>query len=363
MNILNVELGSRSYPIYIDKKIINRNEIICRHIAGNQVLIVTNTTVGPLYLDRLINSIAGKKVESLIIPDGEQYKNLEVLNTIFDKLLSGNHNRNTTLVALGGGVVGDITGFAAACYQRGVKFIQVPTTLLAQVDSSVGGKTGVNHQEGKNMIGAFHQPQCVIIDIETLDTLPDREYKAGIAEIIKYGLIGNQDFFVWLEENIENILKKENGALIKAISQSCKEKARIVATDEEESGIRAILNLGHTFGHAIEAWQQYKGVLHGEAVSIGMYIAAVFSLLNRTTEADISGKIKKLLERAGLPTAIPTGMTNEDFLNYMQKDKKANDKGLRLIALKKIGEAVIIDGVSNKLIIDTLDEVRKRNHT
>ena len=279
MQTLTVALGDRSYPIHIGSGLLNQPELLLPHLKIPQATIVTNTTVGPLYLDRVQKALvqAGVKTMAIILPDGEAYKNTESLNHIYDVLLQNRMERKGTLIALGGGVIGDLTGFAAATYLRGVPFIQIPTTLLAQVDSSVGGKTGINHPLGKNMIGAFYQPQVVLADTETLNTLPDRELSAGLAEIIKYGLISDLPFFEWLEANMELLLARDPQALTYAILRSCQNKADVVAADERESGRRALLNLGHTFGHAIEAGMGYGNVLHGEAVGTGMIMAAVLS--------------------------------------------------------------------------------------
>ncbi len=278
MYTLNLDLGERSYPIYIGSGILADQQLLRRHVSGRQVMLVTNEVVAPLYLDKVRAGYPGISCSQVVLPDGEENKNLATLELVFDQLLAERHNRGTTIVALGGGVVGDMAGFAAACYQRGVNFVQVPTTLLAQVDSSVGGKTGVNHPLGKNMIGAFYQPQCVIIDTETLQTLPARHYRAGIAEVIKYGIIADREFFVWLENNYSSLLSLREDALHYAITRSCEIKARVVAQDERESGLREILNLGHTFGHAIETEQGYGEWLHGEAVAAGMVMAADLSV-------------------------------------------------------------------------------------
>jgi 3-dehydroquinate synthase len=281
----------------------------------------------------------------VILPDGEQHKTLAVLSRIYDKLLEDKHNRTTTLIALGGGVVGDMTGYAAASYQRGVNFIQIPTTLLSQVDSSVGGKTGVNHPLGKNMIGAFHQPQCVIADINTLATLPPRELSAGLAEVIKYGLIGDKGFYGWLEANMAGLIACDQLLLSEAIFRSCANKAKVVASDEKESGIRAILNLGHTFGHAIETAQGYGNWLHGEAVATGMLLAADLSARMGWVDASEVTRLKLLLQLAQLPV-IPPPMSCEQFLTLMAVDKKVLDGRLRLVLLKQIGEAVITSEVA-----------------
>jgi len=332
MNTLSVELGERSYPIYIGQGLLGKPELLTQHVHGRQVMLVTNDTIAPLYLDRVREIFSDFELATVILPDGEQYKNLDTLNLIFTALLENRFNRGCTLVALGGGVVGDITGFAAASYQRGVAFLQIPTTLLAQVDSSVGGKTGVNHPQGKNMIGAFHQPACVLIDTNTLDTLDDRQLAAGLAEVIKYGLIRDAAFFDWLEENIELLKARDKQALAYAIERSCALKAEIVAADERESGQRALLNLGHTFGHAIETGTGYGNWLHGEAVATGMLGWLPLDAVRRT---------EKLLQQSNLPTTPPDEMDTARFLELMAVDKKVVDGGLRLVLLKAIGDAVL----------------------
>ncbi len=305
MTTLTVDLGERSYPIYIGHALLGQAELLKKHIPGNSALIVSNETVAPLYLEKTQAMLSGLKTASVILPDGEQYKNLDVLNQIYDGLLRNRFDRNTTVIALGGGVVGDMAGFAAASYQRGVHLIQIPTTLLSQVDSSVGGKTGVNHALGKNMIGAFYQPRAVIADTDTLDTLPERELSAGIAEIIKYGLICNADFFTWLEQNMSALLERDKAALSYAIEVSCQTKADVVAADERESGKRALLNLGHTFGHAIENGMGYGKWLHGEAVGAGMCMAAIMSnQMGWMTDSETQKTIA-LIEKAKLPTKAP----------------------------------------------------------
>ncbi|MCA1804524.1 MAG: 3-dehydroquinate synthase [Xanthomonadaceae bacterium] len=341
MKTLTVELGERSYPIHIGPGLLDDGALLKPHITGRQVMVVSNETVAPLYLARLQASLADFDQDAVILPDGEEYKTLEVLNRIYDRLLEKRFNRNCTLIALGGGVVGDMTGFAAATYQRGVNFIQVPTTLLAQVDSSVGGKTGVNHPRGKNMIGAFHQPRCVLADTDTLATLDERQLAAGMAEVIKYGLIRAPDFFAWLETHMDALNARDTGALVEAIERSCACKAEVVAADEREGGLRAILNLGHTFGHAIETGMGYGSWLHGEAVGAGMYLAADLSRREGwLQDADVE-RIRVLLERARLPVQAPATMTEQQFLDLMAVDKKVLDGGLRLVLLKAIGEAVI----------------------
>ena len=341
MRTLTVELGDRSYPIYIGQSLLENAELLTRHVDSRQVMIVTNETVAPLYLERVQAALAGRELATVILPDGEAYKTMDSAMTVFDGLLSRRFSRSAHLVALGGGVIGDLTGFAAACYQRGIPFIQIPTTLLAQVDSSVGGKTAVNHPRGKNMIGAFHQPKCVIADMATLDTLPDRELSAGLAEVIKYGLIRDPAFFDWLEAHMDGLMGRDADLLAQAVERSCLNKAQVVAADERESGERATLNLGHTFGHAVETGLGYGEVLHGEAVAIGMCQAADLSRrLGWLTEADVS-RIEQLLARAGLPTVPPDALDAEAFLKHMAVDKKNVEGELRVILLKQIGRATL----------------------
>ncbi|MCU0971239.1 MAG: 3-dehydroquinate synthase [Gammaproteobacteria bacterium] len=354
MRTISVDLGDRSYPIYIGASLIADAGLYRRHIPSRQVMVVSNETVAPLYGEAVERALAGFQVRHVVLPDGEEYKTLDVLNRIFDALLTERFDRRCTLVALGGGVVGDMTGFAAACYQRGVGFVQVPTTLLAQVDSSVGGKTGVNHALGKNMIGAFHQPLCVIADTSTLATLPDRELSAGIAEVVKYGLIDDPAFFDWLEANVDRLTGRDPEALGYAIERSCRDKAAVVAADERESGRRALLNLGHTFGHAIETGVGYGQWLHGEAVGAGMCMAADLSRrLGWLTEAE-HRRIVALLERARLPIAPPPGIGPDRFLELMAVDKKVQDGRLRLVLLRGIGSAVVTDGVDPVVLRATL---------
>ncbi len=355
MQVLTVNLDDRSYPIYIGEQLLANAELIRRHISGKQVCIVTNETVAPLYLNSLVDGLKGYQIDSVILPDGESYKTLEVWATIFDKLLGARHNRTTTLIALGGGVVGDMTGFAAACYQRGVDFIQIPTTLLSMVDSSVGGKTGVNHPLGKNMIGAFYQPQCVLADTSLLSTLPARELSAGIAEVIKYGLISDFEFFVWLENNIASLMAGDKEALAYAVKRSCENKADVVAQDEREGGLRAILNLGHTFGHAIETAQGYGNWLHGEAVAAGMAMAADFSWRRGAISEQDLARIIQLLERANLPTKAPADMTPHQFKELMGVDKKVLDGRLRLVLLESMGKAIITSDIDANLLQQTFD--------
>lgn len=351
---LTVELGERSYPIYIGSGLLGDPAYFEPHIAGRQVMIVTNTTVRPLYADALKAALGGREVAEAVLPDGEEYKTLATLNMVFDALLARRFDRRCTIVALGGGVVGDIAGFAAASYQRGVSFIQVPTTLLAQVDSSVGGKTGVNHPLGKNMIGAFHQPRCVVADTGTLETLPDRELSAGLAEVIKYGLISDPEFFDWLESNIGALRRREPDLLAYAIERSCADKAAVVAADEREAGQRALLNLGHTFGHAIETGLGYGEWLHGEAVAAGMCMAARMSRLAGWIEPADEHRIERLVESAGLPTSPPQSLHPSQFLELMSVDKKVMDGQLRLVLLKGIGRSVVTADYDRRVLEQTL---------
>lgn len=354
MKVLEVDLGERAYPIYIGEGLMANSALYAKHIEGRQVMIVTNDTVAPIYLDRLLSSLSDYSVDSVVLPDGEQYKTLDTLNMIFSALLEKKHNRKTTLIALGGGVVGDMTGFAASCYQRGVNFIQVPTTLLSQVDSSVGGKTGVNHILGKNMIGAFYQPKAVIIDVDTLRTLPSRELSAGLAEVIKYGLIRDDLFYKWLEANAVKLLKLDVDAISYAIEISCLCKASVVAEDETEKDVRAILNLGHTFGHAIETHMGYGKWLHGEAVAAGMVMALDLSCRQGWLAGAEVDRLKSLLQKVNLPIAGPADMTADDYLPHMQVDKKNVDGSIRLVLLERVGFAVVTSNYSTKVLSHTL---------
>jgi len=341
METLNVDLGDRSYPIFIGKGILKDPELSKPFVKGNSTSTVTNTTIAPLYIDSIHRLTSNFNNIDIILPDGEAYKTMDTLGKVHTEMLSARCDRKTTLIALGGGVVGDIAGFAAASYQRGINFIQVPTTLLSMVDSSVGGKTGVNHPLGKNMIGAFHQPQCVIIDTETLNTLDDRQLSAGISEIIKYGYINDLDFIDWLDTNMHKLLKRDPEALVYAIKRSCEHKAAIVAADEKESGQRALLNLGHTFGHAIETGLGYGKWLHGEAVAAGMVMSAELSKEHGwISDTDIQG-MRALLKKANLPVDPPKEISAEQFNDLMSIDKKVQDGVLHLILMKSMGESFI----------------------
>ncbi len=345
---LAVALGDRSYPIHIGAGLLERLDLILPHIKQKKVVVVSNTTVAPLYLDKLQATLERGAISVLpvVLPDGEQFKTWETLNLVFDALLGARCERGTTLIALGGGVIGDMGGFAASCYQRGMPFIQVPTTLLSQVDSSVGGKTAINHPLGKNMIGAFYQPKLVLADISTLNTLPERELKAGLAEVIKYGLIRDLEFFVWLEANLEKLLARDPVSLSYAIHRSCANKAEVVAADEKETGERALLNLGHTFGHAIETGMGYGEWLHGEAVSAGTLIAAELSRQLGWLDSNAVERIERIFVRAGLPVFGPR-LGSARYLELMSHDKKVQDGKLRLVLLKEIGRAIVSDQASD----------------
>ena len=356
MLCVNVELKERSYPIHIGAGLLTNTD--CYPLkSGNKVMIVTNPTVAQHYLSTVTDTLEkiGCLIDHVVLSDGEQYKTLDSLNLIFTALLKANHGRDTTIVALGGGVIGDVAGYAAASYQRGVRFIQIPTTLLAQVDSSVGGKTAVNHELGKNMIGAFYQPSAVIVDTLTLNTLPKREVNAGLAEVIKYGAILDFPFFQWLEQHIDNLVALDQNALQQCIARCCQLKADIVARDETEKGDRALLNLGHTFGHAIETHLGYGNWLHGEAVAAGCMMAAALSeKLGDLTPHDVA-RLEKLLARANLPTVSPDGMTAQDYLPLMMRDKKVLNGKLRLVLLKALGQAYVATDVPQEQVIEAIN--------
>ena len=341
MQTLYVELGERRYPIFIGSD-LDPKALLEPYIHGRQVMIVSNETIAPLYLARYVAAIEalGKTVATCILPDGEKYKNIEHLNLIFDALLASGFNRDCTVLALGGGVIGDMAGFASACFQRGVYFIQVPTTLLSQVDSSVGGKTGINHPLGKNMIGAFQQPQVVLADMSQLKTLPARELSAGLAEVIKYALLGDADFLAWLEQHMDALVQGDEATLAEAVYRSCAHKARIVANDEKEQGERALLNLGHTFGHAIESYLGYGEWLHGEAVATGMVMAADLSQRMGWISAEDLARTKNIIQRANLPIVCPQ-IPLDEFLAYMSHDKKVLNGQLRLVLMQAVGQAII----------------------
>ncbi len=357
MKVLQVELNdARSYPIYIGAGLLPQADLLSKHIRSKQVAIVTNETIAPLYLAKLEPALSDYQTETVILPDGEQYKTLQYLEKIFDLLLEKKFSRNATLIALGGGVIGDMGGFAAACYQRGIAFIQIPTTLLAQVDSSVGGKTGVNHPLGKNMIGAFYQPLCVIADADVLDTLDDRQLSAGLAEVIKYGLIRDFEFLQWLEQNMPKLMARDKQALAYAIERSCANKAEVVGEDEFESGVRATLNLGHTFGHAIETGSGYGRYLHGEAVAIGTCFAADLSRrLGWLNDTDVA-RITAIFKAAKLPTTPPADMATEQYVDLMTVDKKNVDGKIRVILLKALGEASLPINIDLVQLQATLNE-------
>jgi len=355
MKTLNVDLGNRSYPIFIGHDLLKNSSLVTPYVKGNQVVIVTNETIAPLYLDKAKSLFSDFNIETVILKDGEEYKTIEGMAPIIDLMMQKNIDRRVTLVALGGGVIGDITGFAAAIYRRGVNFIQIPTTLLAQVDSSVGGKTGVNHPLGKNMIGAFFQPQCVIADTNTLNTLEDRQLSSGLAEIIKYALIDDLSFLQWLEEHMSNLLNLDSADLTYAIEKSCSDKARIVAMDEKESGMRALLNLGHTFGHAIETASGYGKILHGEAIAIGMVMAGDLSMRHGWIDEKSVSRIKNILSKANLPVKIPAGITAKQMMDFMAGDKKVLDGQLHLVLFKQQANSFISADYDKTKLQQTID--------
>lgn len=355
MHTCYVELEKSRYPIYIGTDLLTRPELFANYLHGRQVLIVSNTTVASLYLEKLTHNFQNVQCDTLILPDGEQYKNLQTVERIFAELITHKHTRTTTLLALGGGVVGDMTGFAAACYMRGVDYIQLPTTLLAQVDAAIGGKTAVNHPQGKNLIGAFHQPRCVVVDINTLQTLPMREYRSGLAEVIKYGLLQDAEFFTWLEQHMPALLNKDAAHLNQAILRCAQIKANIVAADEHEtSHVRALLNLGHTFAHAIETGTGYSSWLHGEAVAVGVLLAADLSARMGWLTANDVARTQALLVSAGLPVRLPKELTPTRLLELMLGDKKNINSKLRLVLLKTIGQAVVTEDVPQDKLQQTL---------
>ncbi|MFH0266195.1 3-dehydroquinate synthase [Vibrio rumoiensis] len=360
MERINVDLAERSYPISIGAGLLTDPALFSHLKAHQKVVVISNDTVAPLYAERLIQTLTSLQcqVDLLSLPDGEQYKSLETFNSIMSFLLEGNYSRDVVLVALGGGVIGDLVGFAAACYQRGVDFIQVPTTLLSQVDSSVGGKTAVNHPLGKNMIGAFYQPKSVVIDTDCLDTLPEREFAAGMAEVIKYGIIIDGDFFTWLEQNMSKLVALDNKALCYAIARCCQIKADVVAADEKESGIRALLNLGHTYGHAIEAEMGYGNWLHGEAVSAGTMMAAHTSRLRGLISSEQVERIKNILVEAKLPIHTPETMNYEHFIKHMMRDKKVLAGQLRLILPTGIGSSEVLANTDESIIKQAIEACR-----
>ena len=354
MKTVDINLGERSYEIKIAPGLLGSGDEILPWIRGDQVFIVTNEIVAPLYLEIVKSSLQGKSVEQIILPDGEQTKTMKSIESLFDKMLEIPLHRSATVIALGGGVVGDMSGFAAACYQRGIAFIQIPTTLLSQVDSSVGGKTGVNHPRGKNMIGAFYQPELVLADTATLRTLSQRQFSSGVAEVIKYGLINDADFFQWLEQNIESVMEQDEEALSYVIEQSCLNKAKIVEQDERESGVRALLNLGHTFGHAIETATGYSAWLHGEAIALGMVMAAHMSWRQGWLNEQSVNRVINLQSKAKLPVSPAGEFSATDLKALMRLDKKAQVGEMRLVLLKSIGHAFITSDYDEAILDATL---------
>ncbi|HED14763.1 MAG TPA: 3-dehydroquinate synthase [Gammaproteobacteria bacterium] len=353
---LRVDLGQRTYPIMIGQDLLSHPQLFLPYLNSSHLMIVSNHTVAPLYLSKLQDCFPTLKQSLHLLPEGEQYKNVDAVMAIITTMLQQHCDRKTTLLALGGGVVGDIAGFAAASYQRGITFIQIPTTLLSQVDSSVGGKTGVNHPLGKNMVGAFHQPAAVIVDIDTLDTLPRRELVSGLAEVIKYGLINDYDFFCWLEDHIDALLARDHAALVTAIERSCSNKARIVAQDEREQGCRALLNLGHSFGHAIEAGLGYGNWLHGEAISAGICLAARLSCAQGWLDRQQVTRICGLLKKTGLPVRMPKELSAQRILALMSNDKKVACGRLRLVLFHSIGDCFVSSDFDYKKMQDCLGQ-------
>ncbi|HKU14578.1 MAG TPA: 3-dehydroquinate synthase [Steroidobacteraceae bacterium] len=350
---IDIALGERSYPILIGPGLLQDGALLRTHIAARNLLVVTNETVAPLYLSRLQGALQDRRVATLVLPDGEEHKTLDSFARILDALVAGRMNRDAAAVALGGGVIGDMVGFAAACYQRGIDYVQVPTTLLAQVDSSVGGKTGVNHPLGKNLIGAFHQPRCVLADTSTLQTLSSREYRAGLAEVVKYGFIYDAAFLQWIEANVESLLAREDGAMTHAVRRSCEIKAEVVAQDEREHGLRAILNFGHTFGHAIETAAGYGSWLHGEAVAAGMVMATDMSTRLGWLPVADRDRVVRLVEKLGLPVAAPQ-IGAQRGRELMGMDKKVLGGRIRLILLRELGRADVVDDYAEPALEATL---------
>jgi 3-dehydroquinate synthase len=356
MNRLEIDLGRRRYPVMIGAGLLGASEALETWLPSGQMLVVSNETVAPLYLQRLIDTLPGRHLETLVLPDGEVHKNVASWQQIIDRLVELKAGRDSGLLALGGGVIGDLTGFAAASYMRGIDFVQVPTTLLSQVDASVGGKTGINHSAGKNLIGAFHQPRGVLIDTDTLKTLPEREYRAGLAEVIKYGLIMDVGFLQWIESNLDSLLALEPEATAEAIERCCRCKASVVAADEREQGMRALLNLGHSFGHAIEALTGYSRYLHGEAVAIGCVVAARLSVDCGMLPTEASARLVRLLQGCGLPTAIPRDLSSVQVLDKMRLDKKNRSARITLVLLDALGDACTRDDIPENAILQAIEQ-------
>ena len=352
---LQVELGARRYPIRIGRGLLDQPEALAALVTGRHALVVTDGNVAPHYLARVQSALAGKAVQALVLPPGEQEKTLARFTEVMATLAAMGASRDATVVALGGGVVGDLAGFAAACWMRGVRFVQLPTTLLAMVDSSVGGKTAVDLPQGKNLVGAFHQPAAVLADTATLDTLPEREFSAGLAEVVKYGAIADAGFFAWLEDNAEALMARNPDALAHAIATSCRHKAGIVARDETAQGERMLLNFGHTFGHAIETGQGYGGLLHGEAIAVGMVLAARLSADRGRAPWSDTARLAALLERFDLPVALPAGLSGEMLLGHMKLDKKAVSGRIRLILWAGLGQAEVVPDVPESEILPVLE--------
>ena len=360
MRTIDLQIESGGYPVYLGQGLLSDASLWTRHLGSGKILVVSNEVVAPLYLETVTGALGGRAHEVHVIPDGEPAKTVDTWYGIIDKLVAMEARRDACIIALGGGVVGDITGFAAACYMRGVRFVQVPTTLLAQVDASVGGKTGFNHAQGKNLVGAFHQPTAVLIDSDTLATLPEREFNAGLAEVVKYGAIRDAGFFAWLEEHTQAIQRRDREAVEQLIHRSVVNKAEIVAQDEKETGVRALLNFGHSFGHALETETAYRTFLHGEAVAIGMVIAATLSEARRLCPPGAAARLSALLRRFGLPVELPASTSGGQLMKALQLDKKAVASGLRLVLLDAIGQAMIDTESSYDEIVAAINECQKR---
>ncbi|MDR3478259.1 MAG: 3-dehydroquinate synthase [Gammaproteobacteria bacterium] len=353
--VITLSLASRSYPIYVGQHLLTKHNILLPYLSSKQIMIVTQENIASLYLPILKAALADYPCDVMYLPNGEQYKNIEQWQGILEKLIEQRHERNTTLIALGGGIVGDMTGFAAACYLRGVNFIQIPTTLIAQVDAAIGGKTAINHASGKNMIGAFYQPRCVIADIDFLQTLSAREYRAGLAEVVKYGLIQDADFFQWLEANMALLLSKDESALLYAVHKSASIKANFVSQDEKEQGLRSLLNLGHTFGHALEVANHYEGILHGEAVAVGIIMASFLSMQLGWISSSDHQRIQALFDKIGCMKNLPALPLPSDFIRFMQHDKKVEAGKVHFILLKGIGQAIKTSVVTDQQLKQTIE--------
>jgi len=351
---VRVELAGHGYPVHIGAGLLSDDPLLTGHLPPGRLMVVSNETVAPLYLGRVLETLAHRDPQALVLPDGERYKTLDTASAILDRLADSGFHRDGAILALGGGVVGDLAGFAAACYMRGIDYLQLPTTLLAQVDASVGGKTGVNHPRGKNLIGAFHQPRAVVADTNTLATLPEREYRAGLAEVVKYALIDDAPFLGWLEARTEPLTQRDAAVLVPTIERCCRNKAAIVGADEREKDQRALLNLGHTFAHALETATGYERFLHGEAVAIGLVLATRLSVEREGLAPALADRVETLLHRLGLETGLPGDLSPDRLLDTMRLDKKATESGMRLVLVSSQGRAVLRDDVPEASVLGVL---------